>query len=122
MKANYKAPKMGGMGGNQAAMLQQIQKMQDDMAAKQAELEAREYEVSAGGGAVTVKINGQKQILSLDIAPEIVDPDDIETLSDILVAAVNEAIKRVEDTSAAEMEQITGAMNLPGMGGLGGLF
>ena len=122
MKANYKAPKMGGMGGNQAAMLQQIQKMQDDMAAKQAELEAREYEVSAGGGAVTVKINGQKQILALDIAPEIVDPDDIETLSDILVAAVNEAIKRVEDTSAAEMEQITGAMNLPGMGGLGGLF
>ena len=122
MKANYKAPKMGGMGGNQAAMLQQIQKMQDDMAAKQAELEAREYEVSAGGGAVTVKINGQKQILALDIAPEIVDPDDIETLSDILVAAVNEAIKRVEDTAASEMEAITGAMNLPGMGGLGGLF
>jgi DNA-binding YbaB/EbfC family protein len=122
MKANYKAPKMGGMGGNQAAMLQQIQKMQDDMAAKQAELEAREYEVSAGGGAVTVKINGQKQILALDIAPEIVDPDDIETLSDILVAAVNEAIKRVEDTASSEMEAITGAMNLPGMGGLGGLF
>ena len=121
MKANYKMPKMGGMGGGQAAMLQQIQKMQADMAAKQEELENREYEVSAGGGAVTVKINGQKQILSLDIAPEIVDPDDIETLSDILVAAVNEAIKRVEDTSASEMEQITGAMNLPGMGGLGGL-
>ena len=122
MKANYKAPKMGGMGGNQAAMLQQIQKMKDDMDAKQAELEAREYEVSAGGGAVTVKINGQKQILALDIAPEIVDPDDIETLSDILVAAVNEAIKRVEDTASSEMEAITGAMNLPGMGGLGGLF
>ena len=120
MKANYKAPKMGGMGGNQAAMLQQIQKMQDDMTAKQAELEAREYEVSAGGGAVTVKINGQKQILALDIAPEIVDPDDIETLSDILVAAVNEAIKRVEDTSASEMEAITGAMNIPGLGGMGG--
>ena len=120
MKANYKAPKMGGMGGNQAAMLQQIQKMQDDMTAKQAELEAREYEVSAGGGAVTVKINGQKQILALDIAPEIVDPDEIETLSDILVAAVNEAIKRVEDTSASEMEAITGAMNIPGLGGMGG--
>ena len=122
MKANYKAPKMGGMGGNQAAMMQQIPKMQAEMAAKQQELENREYEVSAGGGAVTVKINGQKQILALDIAPEIVDPDDIETLSDILVAAVNEAIKRVEDTAAAEMEAITGAMNLPGMGGLGGLF
>ena len=103
-------------------MLQQAQKMQEDMAAKQAELEEREYEISAGGGAVTVKINGKKQIQSLDIAPEIVDPDDIETLSDILVAAVNEAIKRVEDTSAAEMEKITGAMNLPGMGGMPGLF
>ena len=120
MIANYKVPKMGG--GNQAAMLQQIQKMQDDMAAKQAELEASEYEVSAGGGAVTVKINGKKQILALDIAPEIVDPDDIETLSDILVAAVNEAIKRVEDTASAEMVAITGSMNLPGMGGFPGLF
>ncbi len=120
MKANYKVPKMGGMGGNPNAMLQQVQKMQADMAAKQQELEAREYEVSAGGGAVTVRINGQKQILSLDIAPEIVDPDDIETLSDILVAAVNEAIKRVEDTATAEMEAITGSVSLPGMGGLGG--
>ena len=119
MKANY--PK--GMGGaqNMNAMLQQAQKMQEEMNALQEELEGREYEVSAGGGAVTVKINGKKQILSLDIAPEIVDPDDIETLSDILVAAVNEAIKRVEDTAAAEMEQITGAMNLPGMGGIGGM-
>ena len=122
MKANYKLPKMSGMNGNQAAMLQQVQKMQADMAAKQEELEGREYEVSAGGGAVTVKINGKKQILSLDIAPEIVDPDDVETLSDILIAAVNEAIKRVEDTSSAEMEKITGAMNLPGMGGMPGLF
>ena len=122
MKANYKAPKMGGQNIN--AMLQQAQKMQEDMAAKQEELEAREYDISAGGGAVNLKINGKKQILSLDIAPEIVDPDDIETLSDILVAAVNEAIKRVEETSAAEMEKITGAMNLPGMGGMGmpGLF
>lgn len=122
MRANYKAPK--GMGGPQnfGAMLQQAQKMQADMAAKQEELEGREYEVSAGGGAVTVKINGKKQILSLDIQPEIVDPDDIETLSDILVAAVNEAIKRVEDTAAAEMEQITGAMGMPGMGGMPGLF
>ena len=118
MKANYKAPKMGGMGGNQAAMLQQVQKMQADMAAKQEELEAREYEVSAGGGAVTVKISGKKQILSLDIAPEVVDPDDIETLSDILVAAVNEAIKRVEDTNSAEMSKITGALGVPGMPGL----
>ena len=119
MRANY--PKNAG-GQNFNAMIQQAQKMQEDMANLQAELEQREYEISAGGGAVTVKINGKKQIQSLEIAPEIVDPDDIETLSDILVAAVNEAIKRVEDTSAAEMEKVTGSMALPGMPGMPGLF
>ena len=105
-------------GGNMNAMLQQAQKMQEDMAAKQEELEAREYDISAGGGAVNLKINGKKQILSLDIDPEIVDPDDIETLSDILIAAVNEAIKRVEDTSNEEMSKITGALGMPGIPGL----
>lgn len=99
-------------------MLRQAQKMQEDMAALQEELDAREYDVSAGGGVVNVKINGKKQILSIDLAPEIVDPDDIETLSDILVAAVNEAIKRVEDTNAAEMQKVTGALGMPGMPGL----
>ena len=107
-------------GGNMNAMLQQAQKMQEDMAAKQEELEAREYDISAGGGAVNLKINGKKQILSLDIDPEIVDPDDIETLSDILIAAVNEAIKRVDDTNTAEMSKITGALG--GMPGMPGLF
>ncbi len=116
MRANY--PKGMGGAGNMSAMLQQAQKMQEDMAAKQEELDAREYDVSAGGGAVSVKINGKKQILSLDIAPEIVDPDDIETLSDILLAAVNEAIKRVEDTNTAEMSKLTGALGMPGMPGL----
>jgi len=96
-------------------MIQQAQKMQEDMAALQEELDSREYEISAGGGAVTVKISGKKQLLAIDIAPEIVDPDDIETLSDILVAAVNEAIKRVEDTNSKEMEKITGSMNMPGL-------
>ena len=122
MKANYKAPRAMGGPQNINAMLQQAQKMQADMAAKQEELEAREYEISAGGGAVTLKINGKKQILSMELAPEIVDPDDIETLSDIIVAGVNEAINRVESTAAAEMEQITGAMNMPGLGGMPGLF
>ena len=116
MRANY--PKGMGGAGNMSEMLQQAQKMQEDMAAKQEELDAREYDVSAGGGAVSVRINGKKQILSLDIAPEIVDPDDIETLSDILVAAVNEAIKRVEDTNTAEMSKLTGALGMPGMPGL----
>ena len=118
MKANYQRPKGMGGAGNMNAMLQQAQKMQEDMAAKQEELEAREYDISAGGGAVNLKINGKKQILSLDIAPEIVDPDDIETLSDILIAAVNEAIKRVEDTSNDEMSKITGALGMPGIPGL----
>ena len=84
----------------------------------QEDLDNREYEVSAGGGAVSVKINGKRQILSMEIAPEIVDPDDIETLSDILVAAVNEAVKRVDDTNNAEMSKLTGSMGMPGMPGL----
>ena len=97
------------------SMIRQAQKMQEDMAAKQEELDAREYEINAGGGVVTVKINGKKEILSIDLDPEIVDPDDVETLTDLLVAGVNEAIKRVETTNAAEMEKITGSMGLPGM-------
>lgn len=107
-------------GPSMNAMLKQAQKMQEDMAAKQAELEEREYEISAGGGAVKIKINGKKEILSLDISPEIVDPDDVETLSDILTAGINEAIKRVEETSQKEMEKITSGM--PGMSGIPGLF
>ena len=114
MKANI--PKgMGGGPQNMNAMIRQAQKMQEDMAALQEELDAREYDISAGGGVVGVKINGKKEILSINIEPEIVDPDDIETLSDILVSAVNEAIKRVEDTNSAEMAKITGSVGLPGM-------
>ena len=100
---------------NMQAMLKQAQKMQEDMENLQAELDEREYDVSAGGGVVTVKISGKKEILAIDIKPEIIDPDDPETLSDILVAAVNEAIKRVEDTNSAEMQKVTGQMNLPGL-------
>ena len=107
-----------GMGGpsDMNSLMRQAQKMQEDMAAKQAELEEREYEISAGGGVVNVKINGKKEILGINIEPEIIDPDDKETLEDILVAAVNEAIKRVEDTNSDEMSKITG--NIPGMNGM----
>ena len=97
------------------SMLKQAQKMQEDMAAMQAELEEREYDVAAGGGVVNVKINGKKEIVSVNIAPEVVDPDDIETLEDLIVAAVNEAIKKVESVSQDEMSKITGSMSLPGM-------
>ena len=100
---------------NMQGMIRQAQKMQEEMAAKQEELDAKEYEVQAGGGAVTVTISGKKEILNISISPEIVDPDDIETLSDILVAGVNEAIKKVEATNSAEMEKITGQMNRPGL-------
>lgn len=114
MKANIpKGPSMN-------EMLRQAQKMQEDMQTKQAELEEKEYEVSAGGGVVKVKINGRREILNIDIAEEIVDPDDIETLSDILVAAVNEAIKKVDSTTNEEMGKITGGMG--GMMGMPGLF
>ncbi len=106
---------MGGGPQNMQSMLKQAQKMQEDMANLQAELEEREYEVAAGGGVVNVKINGKKEILSVKIDPEVVDPDDVETLEDLVVAAVNEAIKKVESTSAEEMQKITGGMSLPGM-------
>ncbi len=106
---------MGGGPQNMNAMLRQAQKMQEDMAALQAELEEREYEVSAGGGMAQVKINGKREVLSIKVNPAIVDPDDIETMEDIIVAAVNEAIKRVDATSEAEMQKITGGMGLPGM-------
>ncbi len=114
MRANL--PKgMGGGPQNMQAVIRQAQKMKEDMAAKQDELDARVYDVKAGGGVVTVQINGKKEILSIDIAPELVDPDDIETLTDILVAGVNEAIKRVDETNSAEMEKITGALDMPGL-------
>ena len=104
---------MGGGPSNMQSMLKQAQKMQEEMAEKQAELEECEYDVAAGGGVVNVKINGKKEILSVNIDPEVIDPDDKETLEDLIVAAVNEAIKKVEAISAEEMQKITGSMNLP---------
>ncbi len=113
MKANI--PK--GLGGpaNMQGMIRQAQKMQEQMTELQSELDSREYEVKAGGGAVTILIDGKKQIKKLTIEPEIVDPDDIETLTDILTAGFNEAIKRVEETNQKEMESITGNVSIPGL-------
>ena len=117
MKA--KLPKgVGGGPGNMQSMLKQAQKMQEDMNTLRDELDEREYEIKAGGGVVTVRINGKLEILGIDIEPEIVDPDDIETLSDILTAGVNEAIKKVNDTNNEEMNKITGSLSL----GMPGLF
>ena len=117
MKARL--PKGVGAGpGNMQSMIKQAQKMQEDMTALQAELDVREYEVKAGGGVVTVKINGKLEVLSIDVAPEVVDPDDIETMTDIIVAAVNEAIKKVNETNSEEMGKVTGGLNIPGIPGL----
>ena len=106
---------MGGGPTDMNGMIRQAQKMQEEMTALQEELDAKEYEIQAGGGAVTVKITGKSEILSIDIDPEIVDPDDIETLQDILIAGVNEAIKTVSDTNNAEMSKITGGLSMPGL-------
>ena len=113
MKANIPT----GLGGpaNMQGMIRQAQKMQEQMTELQCELDSREYEVKAGGGAVTILIDGKKQIKQLTIEPEIVDPDDIETLTDILTAGFNEAIKRVEETNQKEMESITGNVSIPGL-------
>ena len=117
MRANI--PKgLGGGPQNMQALMRQVQKAQEEVAQKQEELDAREYDISAGGGVVNVKINGKREILAIALKPEIVDPADIETLSDILVAAVNEAIKRVDTTNADELNRITGQVNLPNIPGL----
>ena len=104
---------MGKGPSGQKDMLRQVQKMQQDMEALQQELENREYDIAAGGGVCKIKINGKKEILSVKIDPEVIDPDDAETLEDLIVAAVNEAIKKVETVSQEEMSKITGSMNLP---------
>lgn len=106
---------VGGGPQNMDAMMRQVQKFQEERETLAADLESREYEVAAGGGAVNLKIDGTLRVTEIKIEPEIIDPDDPETLSDILVAAVNEAIKRVEDTNSAEMQKVTGQMNLPGL-------
>lgn len=104
---------MFGNMGNMAGMMKKVQKLQGDMAKMQEELKTRTLEATAGGGAVTVIVNGEKQIKSIKIAPSAVDPNDVEMLEDLVAAAVNEALKKVDDMMAQEMGKITGGMNLP---------
>jgi DNA-binding YbaB/EbfC family protein len=106
---------MGKGPSNQKDMMRQVQKMQQDMEALQAELAAREYEVAAGGGVCKIVITGEKIVKSIELDPDIIDPEDPETLQDILVAGINEAIKRVEENSNAEMSKITGNISIPGL-------
>lgn len=102
-----------GMGGNMQQMMMRAQKMQQDIQRIQEEVGSRELEYSAGGGAVKVTIYGRKEIKSVEIQPEVVDPDDIEMLQDLIVAAVNGAVALAEETMNAEMSKVTGGMNLP---------
>lgn len=107
-------PNSGG-AGNMNQMLKQAQKMQEDMANLQSDLEEREYTATSGGGMVSVTIDGKHLIKSIKINPEIVDSDDTEMLEDLVTVAVNEAISNATKTAEEEMGAITGGLNLPGM-------
>lgn len=113
MKA--RVPKGMGGGQNMQSMIKQAQKMQEDMAVKQEELEATEFKAASGGGAVEVTMTGRKEIVSLNIKPEVVDPEDVEMLQDLIISAVNECIRNLEEKTSEEMEKITGGFNIPGM-------
>ncbi|TWH46160.1 YbaB/EbfC family nucleoid-associated protein [Sporomusa sp. KB1] len=104
---------MFGNMGNMAGMMKKVQKLQAEMAKLQEELKSRSLEVSTGGGAVKVVITGEKKIQSIKIAPSAVDPEDVEMLEDLVAAAVNEAINKVDDMMAQEMGKLTGGLNLP---------
>jgi len=103
----------GGMNMNQ--MMKQAQKMQKQMAEMQEELANKKLEVSSGGGAVKVTINGEKQITELVISPDVVDADDVEMLQDLVMTAVNEAIRQIDEAANSQMSKITGGINLPGL-------
>ena len=105
----------GGGASNMQGMLKQAQKMQAQIAQVQAELEEKEHTVSVGGGAVQVVMTGKKELKALTIKPEAVDPEDIEMLQDLVISAVNEVIREIEDESAKEMEKISGGLSVPGL-------
>lgn len=107
----------GSMPGNMNNLMKQAQRMQKQMEEKTKEIEGKEWEASAGGGAVTVKVSGKKEVTSVELSKEVVDPDDIEMLQDLIMAAVNEAFRKMEDETQDAMSQITG-----GLSGLGGGF
>lgn len=105
----------GGMGGNMNNLLKQAQKLQQQMEKMQGELENKSFEVSVGGGAVVAVANGKKQILDIKIKQDVVDPDDVEMLQDLVITAVNEVLRKAEEETTKEMGKVTGGMNLPGM-------
>ena len=107
----------GMMPGNMNNLMKQAQRMKRQMEATTKELESKEFTASAGGGAVEVTVSGKKEVLSVKLSEEVVDPDDIEMLQDLIVAATNEALRKMEEESQSQMSKITG-----GLGGMGGGF
>ena len=107
----------GGGPSNMQGMIKQAQKMQEQMTNLQAELDEKEYDFTVGGGMLTIHMNGKKEMLGIEIKPEVVDPDDIEMLQDLIVAAVNEAYRKVEEESQAVMNSLAGCLG--GLGGFG---
>ena len=106
---------MGGGQQNVNQMIKQAQKMQDEITAIQEDIEGREFSATSGGGAVNVTISGKKEIIKLEIKPEVVDPEDIEMLQDLIISAVNEAIKKIEAASEEEISAVTGGVSFPGL-------
>lgn len=115
MKARL--PKGYGSGGanNIQQLARQAQKIQDDMEAASAELESKEYEAAAGGGAVKVTVTGKLELTKVEIQPEVVDPEDVEMLADLVMAATNEAIRAATKEKEEKMDAISGGLNIPGM-------
>lgn len=114
--AKHRMPPMGGMGmGNMNNMIKQAQKMQQDMLKMQEEMETAEFEATSGGGAVTVTATGKKEITSIKLKPEVVDPDDVEMLEDLILVAVNDVLKKVDGASSEKLGKLTGGMNIPGL-------
>ena len=114
MAKGFNSRGMGGMGGGSMNnMIRQAQKMQQDMLKAQEELEAKTYAAAAGGGVVSATVSGGKELVGITIAPEAVDPDDVEMLQDLIVAAVNEALRKANDDAASQMSRLTGGLNLP---------
>ena len=106
---------MQGGPQNMNQMIRQAQKMQEDMAAFQAELEEKEFKASVGGGAVEIVMNGKHEVKSVQIKPEAVDPDDVEMLQDLIIVAVNEGLRQIEEISNTEMSKLTGGLGIPGL-------
>lgn len=114
MKAGKK-PRTRSGSGNMQQQLQQVQAMQRQMEEMQSELESKEFSAAVGGGAVEVKANGSKEILAINIDRDVIDPEDKDMLEDLVVAAVNEVLRQVDEVSSNEMNKLTGGLNIPGL-------